>query len=72
MDEATSALDNQTELAVMTALDQLDVLLNKKITLFIVAHRLSTLRNCSRIIEIKGGKITREGSYEKIILNLDN
>jgi ABC-type bacteriocin/lantibiotic exporter with double-glycine peptidase domain len=72
LDEATSALDNQTELAVMTALDQLDNLLNKKITLFIVAHKLSTLRNCSRIIEINGGRITREGSYENIILNLDN
>lgn len=69
LDEATSALDSRTELAVMTALDQLDSLLNKKITLFIVAHRLSTLQNCSRIIEIDGGVIAREGSYEEIVLN---
>lgn len=72
LDEATSALDSHTELSVMTALNQLEIFLNKKITLFIVTHRLSTLKNCSRIIEIDGGMITREGSYEEIILNTSN
>ena len=52
LDEATSALDNETEEAVMEAIDALQ---GKK-TLIIVAHRLSTIRNCDKIYEIKEGK----------------
>lgn len=52
LDEATSALDNETEEAVMEAIDALQ---GKK-TLIIVAHRLSTIRNCDKIYEIKDGK----------------
>lgn len=52
LDEATSALDNTTEEAVMGAIDGLD----RDLTLFIVAHRVSTLKNCDFIIEVVGGK----------------
>ncbi len=52
LDEATAALDNDTETAVMEAIDALHG--NK--TLIIVAHRLTTIRNCDAIYEIKGGK----------------
>lgn len=52
LDEATSALDNKTEEAIMEAIDYLQ---GKK-TLIIVAHRLSTVRKCSHIYEIKDGK----------------
>lgn len=52
-DEATSALDSETENAVMQAIERL----SKNLTLIIVAHRLTTLKNCDRIIEIKGGCI---------------
>lgn len=52
LDEATSALDNETESAVMEAID---VLQGKK-TLIIVAHRLSTIQNCDRIFEISNGQ----------------
>lgn len=52
LDEATSALDNDTESAVMDAINALQ----GKMTLIIIAHRLSTLNNCDRIIEIVGGK----------------
>lgn len=52
LDEATSALDNDTENAVMEAVDSLQ---GKK-TLIIVAHRLSTIKNCNKIYEIKNGK----------------
>ena len=52
LDEATSALDNETETAVMEAIDSLQ---GSK-TLIIVAHRLSTIRNCNKIYEINGGK----------------
>ena len=52
LDEATSALDNDTESAVMEAIDSL----HGTKTLIIVAHRLSTIRNCNKIYEIKNGK----------------
>jgi ABC-type multidrug transport system fused ATPase/permease subunit len=51
LDEATSALDNETETAVMESIDSLQ---GSK-TLIIVAHRLSTIRNCDRIYEVKDG-----------------
>lgn len=56
LDEATSALDNETESAVMEAIDMLH---NKK-TLIIVAHRLSTIQNCDLIYEIVDGKAIRK------------
>lgn len=52
-DEATAALDNSTEKAVMEAIDSLQ---GKK-TLIIVAHRLSTIRNCDKIYEVKDGQL---------------
>lgn len=51
LDEATSALDNETETAVMESIDALQG--NK--TLIIVAHRLTTIRNCDKIYEIRNG-----------------
>ena len=62
-DEATSSLDNETEQEVMLAIEEL----NKDLTLFIIAHRLSTLKNCSHIIEISKGKIINIGTYDDII-----
>jgi len=47
-DEATSALDNKTEQAVMSAIEGLD----KKLTILIIAHRLTTLKGCDQIIDI--------------------
>lgn len=52
LDEATSALDNETETAVMEAIDAL----SGYKTLIIVAHRMSTIRNCDKIYEIKNGQ----------------
>lgn len=46
-DEATSALDNETERAVMEAIDSL----SKELTVVMIAHRLSTVQNCDRVIE---------------------
>ena len=53
LDEATAALDNETEAAVMQAID----LLQGHITMIIVAHRLSTIKKCDAIYEVKEGKI---------------
>jgi ABC-type multidrug transport system fused ATPase/permease subunit len=53
MDEATSALDTKTERAVMEAISQL----GSDITVILIAHRLSTLVGCDRIIQLEGGTI---------------
>lgn len=62
-DEATSALDNETELAVMQAIESL----SKDLTVLIIAHRLSTLKNCTQIVELSRGEIKRTGSYQHIL-----
>ena len=59
LDEATSALDNETEKAVMDAIDSL----HGRKTMIIIAHRLTTIKNCDLIFEVKDGQIrevTRE------------
>jgi ABC-type bacteriocin/lantibiotic exporter with double-glycine peptidase domain len=58
-DEATSALDNDTESSVMESIEGLD----DGLTLIIVAHRLSTLKNCSLIVELEDGSIRQSGTY---------
>ena len=62
LDEATSALDSITEQKVI------DAICNgvNDFTLFIVAHRISTLKGCSKIIKIEKGKISYVGPYENI------
>ncbi len=62
-DEATSALDEDTERAVMHALDSLE----GELTILIVAHRLSTLRNCSQVVELADGAVKRVGTYEEVV-----
>lgn len=61
LDEATSALDNVTQKKVCDALD------NLKCTRIVVAHRLSTIRQCDRILFLKDGKICEDGSYDELI-----
>jgi ATP-binding cassette subfamily B protein len=62
-DEATSALDNDTERAVMKAIEGL----GEELTILMVAHRLTTLKNCTQIVELSDGQITRSGSYAEIV-----
>ena len=62
-DEATSALDNETEREVMQAIDSL----GGELTVIIVAHRLSTLKHCTHIIELKHGEVVRQGGYDEMI-----
>lgn len=54
-DEATSALDNETEAALMGAINSF----HGRKTMIIIAHRLNTIENCDLIYEVKGEKITR-------------
>jgi ATP-binding cassette subfamily B protein len=63
-DEATSALDNQTEAAVMKAIEEL----HEDLTVLIIAHRLTTLRNCDKVVELKNGMVRRYGIYQEIVL----
>lgn len=62
-DEATSALDNETEKAVMQAIEGL----SDDLTILIIAHRLTTLKNCTQIVELGDGGIKRAGSYQDIV-----
>jgi len=62
-DEATSALDNETEKSVMQVIEGL----GEDITLLIIAHRLTTLKNCTQIVELGEGSIKRIGSYQDIV-----
>ena len=61
LDEATSALDNETEKAVMNAIYQLA---GKK-TMIIIAHRLTTIKNCDIIYEVKDGSV-KQVAYDEI------
>lgn len=54
-DEATSSLDSETEGAVMDAIQRLD----RSVTIFIIAHRMSTLEGCDLIVWLEGGRIAR-------------
>jgi ATP-binding cassette subfamily B protein len=63
LDEATSALDAGTEQAVMQAVNDL----GESVTVLMVAHRVTSLRNCDRIVELRAGNVWRSGSYEEII-----
>lgn len=63
LDEATSALDDTTENAVMEAVH----ILGADVTVLMIAHRLSTLRNCDTIYELDRGRVVRFGSYQDII-----
>lgn len=63
LDEATSAIDTETEIYIKEALD----ILIKDKTAFIVAHRLSTIRNSDRILFISNKGIAEEGTHEELI-----
>lgn len=62
-DEATSALDNKTEESVMKSIEAL----GPEITVIMIAHRITTLKKCTKIIELADGKIVNIGSYRDII-----
>ena len=68
LDEATSALDDETELAVMDAIDNFD----DDLTVVIIAHRITTLKNCDMIIKFGNNHKTEIVSYSDIInLNIN-
>jgi ABC-type multidrug transport system fused ATPase/permease subunit len=64
LDEATSALDNQTEKAVMDAINNL----SKNITIILIAHRLSTVKICDEIYMLNNGELKQQ-TYDELIKN---
>src|SRR4029077_1503138 len=63
LDEATSALDAATEAKVQAALDEV----MKHRTTFVIAHRLSTVRNATRILVFDHGRIIESGSFDELV-----
>ena len=68
LDEATSALDNQTEQAVMDAVNNL----GKKITIILIAHRLNTVKDCDIIFKLDKGQLIGKGTFKDLIENNKN
>ena len=61
MDEATSALDAKTEKEVVKAIK------NRGITCIVIAHRLSTVRDCDKIVVLDNGRIIEQGTHDQLI-----
>jgi ABC-type multidrug transport system fused ATPase/permease subunit len=62
LDEATSALDNQTERLIGDALNSL----HGQLTMIVIAHRLSTVRSCDRIVYMEEGRIAGVGTFDEL------
>lgn len=63
LDEATSALDNQTEKAVMDAVNNL----KNDLTIIMIAHRLGTVKNCDKIFMLDKGQLKHEGTFDELV-----
>lgn len=63
LDEATSALDSESEALVQEALDRI----TQKRTVFVIAHRLATVRRANRIFVLQQGEIIEAGTHEELI-----
>ena len=62
LDEATSALDNETERRITETIESL----HGEMTIVVVAHRLSTVRNCDLVVFLREGKVEAEGTFEEV------
>ena len=67
LDEATSALDNKAEAVVQKAIDNL----MQDRTVFVIAHRLSTVQNADNIVVINDGEIIETGTHDQL-LDMEN
>jgi ATP-binding cassette, subfamily B, bacterial PglK len=67
-DEATNSLDNVTEKSVMDAIDKL----SNRMTIILIAHRLSTVKNCDKIFLLEKGGLKTTGKFEDLVLTNRN
>ena len=63
LDEATSALDNESEVQVQEVIENL----KNKVTVLLIAHRLSTVMNCSKLLVLQDGEIKEQGSPQELL-----
>ncbi len=68
LDEATSSLDTENEKRIQQAIDSL----SGKLTIVVVAHRISTIKNADRILVLEQGRIVEKGNYQSLMKNKDN
>ena len=68
LDEATSALDNESEIAIQKAIEEL----RGKMTVLVIAHRLSTVKASDTLIVLEEGKVVESGTPEKLLTNKDS
>lgn len=68
LDEATSSLDSENEKRIQQAVENLQ----GKMTIVVIAHRISTIRNADRILVLEQGRILEQGNYESLIKNKDS
>ncbi len=68
LDEATSALDNESELQIQKVIEEL----RGKITVLVIAHRLTTVTNCDRLLVLENGKIIEQGAPRELLNNKDS
>ena len=67
LDEATSALDNTTENTIMNSINNID----SEVTIILIAHRLTTLRDCDKIFLLDNGKLETQGTFEELLKSSD-
>jgi ABC-type bacteriocin/lantibiotic exporter with double-glycine peptidase domain len=68
LDEATSALDGETEFLITDSLKAL----KGKVTVVLIAHRLSTVKDCDKVVYIESGKLKSEGTFEELRNSIPN
>ena len=62
LDEATSALDNETERRIIETIESLQ----GRLTIVVIAHRLSTVRNCDKLVFLEAGQVAAEGTFSEV------
>lgn len=68
LDEATSSLDSENEKRIKSAIEGL----RGRMTIVIIAHRISTIRNADRIFVMEQGRIVEQGNYQTLMANIDS
>jgi ATP-binding cassette subfamily C protein len=63
LDEATSSLDGVTEAAIAETIEEL----TQSVTVIVIAHRLSTVKRCNRLVHLDGGRVLSIGTFAELV-----